>query len=228
MTIQDPHFFGRSLSVAQALDRRCNNFDLFRLIGLTPHLDWLLLTKRPQNIAKMLPPDYVLAGKPASNVWLGCTTENQEEADRRIPHLLAVPAKVHFLSCEPLLGPVNLRTIYREYSQGVLIDNALDGFRSNGQGGTYGNKIDWIITGGESGPKARPSNPQWFRSIRGQCAAAGVAYFHKQNGEFASVNDVEGPGVHHSFPDGMTVVRRVGKTKAGALLDGREHKEFPA
>ncbi|MBL9047855.1 MAG: DUF5131 family protein, partial [Tabrizicola sp.] len=84
--------------------------DLWHLIARTPHLDWLLLTKRPQNIAKMLPDGY---GAPAwgdgwPNVWLGTTVENQVEADRRIPHLLATPARVRFLSCEPLLGPVNL------------------------------------------------------------------------------------------------------------------------
>src|SRR6185437_12270169 len=71
----------------------------------TPNLDWLLLTKRPLNIPKMLP---IMWGDGWPNVWLGTTAENQEEADRRIPHLLKVPAKVHFLSCEPLLGPVDL------------------------------------------------------------------------------------------------------------------------
>ena len=86
--------------------------------------------------------------------------------------------------------------------------------------------LGWVIAGGESGPGARPANPQWFRNIRDQCAAAGVAYFHKQNGEWVSVSEVEGPGEHFTFPDGRTV-RRVGKKAAGATLDGREHREFP-
>ena len=89
--------------------------DLWALIMSTPHLDWLLLTKRPQNIARYLPNDSKAPWYrpwnfkwPLENVWLGTTVENQEEADRRIPHLLSVPAKLHFLSCEPLLGPVDL------------------------------------------------------------------------------------------------------------------------
>ena len=86
--------------------------------------------------------------------------------------------------------------------------------------------IDWVITGGESGSHARPSNPQWFRDIRDQCAAAGVAHLHKQNGEWVSVSEVEGAGVHHMFPDGRTV-RRVGKQTAGRTLDGLSHNDFP-
>lgn len=143
--------------------------DLWTLIHDTPHLDWLLLTKRPQNIQRMLPP----FGKPAwpwPNVWLGMTVENQAEADRRIPHLLAVPAVRRFLSCEPLLGPVDLRQWWR----------------NDVPGGSYmhGNGLHWIIAGGESGPKARASHPDWFRSLRDQCEAAGVPFFFKQWGEW--------------------------------------------
>ena len=87
-------------------------------------------------------------------------------------------------------------------------------------------KVDWIITGGESGPHARPSNPQWFRDLRDQCAAAGTPLLFKQWGEWVSVSEVEGPGAHHKFEDGRTV-RRVGKARAGRLLDGREHNGFP-
>lgn len=129
--------------------------DLWHLIDQTPHLDWLLLTKRPQNIAKMLPDSY---GMPAwgdgwSNVWLGTTVENQEEFDRRVPHLTAVPAVVHFLSMEPLLGPVDGR-----------------GFQN----------IEWIITGGESGPNYRRADPDWFRSLRDQADAAAIPFLFKQ------------------------------------------------
>ena len=123
--------------------------DLFQLIRETPTLDWLLLTKRPQLIAKLLPPDW---GAGYGNVWLGTTVENQEEADRRIPHLTAVPAVVRFLSAEPLLGP---------------IQPDLTG-------------IDWVIAGGESGPGKRRMDPGWARALRDQCAATGTAFFMKQ------------------------------------------------
>lgn len=130
--------------------------DLWHLIDQTPHLDWLLLTKRPQNIAKMLPTPAI--GAPAwgdgwPNVWLGTTVESQEEADRRIPHLQAVPAAVRFLSCEPLLEPVHLR---------------------DRRG------IDWVICGGESGGGARTMAPAWAASLRDQCGVAGIAFFMKQ------------------------------------------------
>ncbi|MBW6400025.1 phage Gp37/Gp68 family protein [Roseomonas sp. HJA6] len=205
--------------------------DLWALIAETPHLDWLLLTKRPQNIRPMMiaarravlradvAEDHVTW--PWPNVWLGTTVENQAEADRRIPHLLAVPAAKRFLSCEPLLGPVDLQACKAwrdcnipEYGgPGHEFVSVLHG-------------LDWIIAGGESGPHARPSHPDWFRSLRDQCQAARVPYFHKQNGEWVSVSEVEGAGPHHHFPDGATV-RRVGKKAAGASLDGREWREVP-
>jgi protein gp37 len=180
--------------------------DLWALIFHTPHLDWLLLTKRPQNIAKMLPNDATAWsrevdhkwGWPWPNVWLGTTAENQEEADRRIPHLLAAPAAVRFLSCEPLLGPAHLRSWLRHHN---------------------GNCINWVIAGGESGPGARPSHPDWFRGLRDQCAGAGVPFFFKQWGDYKP-----------SFaPDGTAHMLRVpgGKKAAGRLLDGIEHNAFP-
>lgn len=150
-------------------------FDLWMLIERTPHLDWLLLTKRPQNMAKMLP----WSDTPWPHVWLGTTAENQEEADRRIPTLLQTPAAVRFVSAEPLLGPVDFTGLY-------LADRC---------GGTYPFPmlspehrttrlylLDWIIVGGESGPGARPCDVEWIRSIVEQCRAAGVAAFVKQLG----------------------------------------------
>jgi protein gp37 len=192
----------------------------------TPWLDWLLLTKRPKVAAQFF--DDV--GVP-SNVWMGTTIENQTMADLRIPILLTIPAKVRFLSCEPLLGPIDLRAIPWGHA------TALTG-------------LHWVIAGGESGAKARPSHPDWFRALRDQCAAAGVPFFFKQNGEHAPVYDRDrddpdwrrcdrvvretpngqwlnfagGQGFH-----GERVVRmnRVGKKMAGALLDGREHRDCP-
>jgi protein gp37 len=125
--------------------------DLWRLIEDTPHLDWLLLTKRPQLVRRMAP------GRDWSgwgHIWLGATVENQEEADRRISHLLNTPARTRFLSCEPLLE---------------AIEPDLSG-------------IHWVICGGESGSKdkARMMDPAWARRLRDQCSAAGVAFFMKQ------------------------------------------------
>lgn len=192
--------------------------DLWELIGRTPNLDWLLLTKRPQNIAKMLPDmDKVIGVKwpdfwswPWPNVWLGTTVENQEEAKRRIPHLKATPAQVHFLSCEPLLEDLG------------ELDLA---------------GIDWVICGGESGAKARPMHPGWARSLREQCAAAGVAFFFKQWGEWCPTTDPRTLGIPgHGAVKGNCEQRdigagvstwRVGKKKAGRLLEGREWNEFP-
>lgn len=149
--------------------------DLWALIRRTPSLDWLLLTKRPSNIARMLPAGWGDEGG-WPNVWLGTTVEDQAEADRRVPHLLAVPARVRFLSCEPLLGPVDL-------SAALAAPGGGDGAPP---------RVHWVIAGGESGPRARPYRAEWARSLRAQCGAAGVAFFHKQAG---SARGADWPGV---------------------------------
>jgi protein gp37 len=151
--------------------------DLFDLIGSTPNLTWLLLTKRIGNAAKML------AGRvPLANVWIGASIVNQEEADRDIPKLLATPAAKRFVSYEPALGPVNF-------------DEWLDDRAGGVPGVSYRDAptrgLDWIIVGGESsqgGAKARPFNIEWARSTVEQCRAAGIACFVKQFGS--------NPGVH--------------------------------
>jgi protein gp37 len=130
--------------------------DLWLLVANTPHLDWLLLTKRPQNIAKMLPLAWGAAGTPP-NVWLGMTSGDQKEFDRDWPHLASVPAAVRFVSYEPALGPLD---IWRG-------DGWIDG-------------LDWIICGGESGAHARMMDPLWARSLHEACAHAGIAFFMKQ------------------------------------------------
>jgi len=194
--------------------------DFWRLVERTPHLEWLLLTKRPQNILNMLPDPRtgVFAWRGGwANVWLGTTSENQEEADRRIPALLATPAAKRFISAEPLLGP-------------IALSNYL-----------YGVSISWVICGGESGHGARPMHPDWARSLRDQCAAASVPFFFKQwgehlplpgylaTGEYLIPQDIDVPPAircsHNATGD--QVWRRVGKSRAGRLLDGREHSEFP-
>jgi protein gp37 len=129
---------------------------LWLLIRRTPWLDWLLLTKRPQNVLRMASYGY---WKWPENVWIGTSVENQRRADERIPYLLDVPVSVHFLSCEPLLGPLDL-TCYLPY------------LPRNG----------WVIVGGESGAHARPMNPYWVRDLRDQCVNASVPFFFKQWG----------------------------------------------
>ena len=153
--------------------------DLWALICATPNLDWMLLTKRPGNIAKMLPPDWG-AGYP--NVWIGCTVVNQEEADRDIPKLLAVPAAVRFLSMEPLLGPVDLTELSRPSGAGVHEYSALECDVDPIDDEWGGATIDLVIVGGESGPHARVWHgfEEAARSLRDQCSSAGVAFFMKQ------------------------------------------------
>lgn len=157
--------------------------DLLRLIDQTPNLDWLLLTKRIGNANAMLDQaEMIVCGsiwtnyRPRPNVWLGATVVNQEEADRDIPKLLAVPAAKRFLSMEPLLGPVHLDQFHptREPALPPLLDG-----------------VDWVIVGGESGPGARPMHPDWARSLRDQCAVAGVPFLFKQWGEWLPINQQE-------------------------------------
>ncbi len=141
--------------------------ELFALIEQTPSLDWLLLTKRPENITAMFPTKWRAHkwGKPPENIWFGTSVENQEQADKRIHHLLEVDAKIRFLSCEPLLSPIDLNLFANRHWQ------------ENTQRYTL---INWIIVGGESGSQARPMQTQWAQDIRRQCAAANVPFFFKQ------------------------------------------------
>jgi len=186
--------------------------DLWRLIAATPDLDWLLLTKRPQNAAQMIVDarrDVLGADVddrhvqwPWPNVWLGTTVENQEEADRRIPHLLATPAAVRFLSCEPLLGPVDFRGVPARPGGLPRLQSILSGYCSRHFPQQMKERafrcrcprqlssIDWVIAGGESGPGARPIHPAWARSLRDQCTHAGVPFFFKQWGEWAPMSEM--------------------------------------
>lgn len=164
--------------------------DLFKLIADTRNLDWLLLTKRVGNVMKManevadMPrlgshTGHLIAhqwrnGSPPKNVWLGATVVNQEEADRDIPKLLAVPAAKRFLSIEPMLGPVDLNYVrQRIQAQRSQLARAINGE-------TW---LDWIIAGSESGSGARrdPNMVSWVASLRDQCVNAGVAFLWKQD-----------------------------------------------
>lgn len=170
---------------------------------------------------------------PLPNVWLGVSAEDQASYDVRMPHLLQTPAAIRFISAEPLLGPIDMR----------MGGNSIPEYAPH----RPWPKLDWLIVGGESGPGARPMHPDWARSLRDQCAAAGVAYFFKQWGEWAPTSQVITDGPTHAMTPLGTVaefrreamleaaphvyrwegLRRVGKHAAGRLLDGREHNEFP-
>lgn len=240
--------------------------DLLEVVRTTPHLDWLMLTKRigivlqrlqeahswvldnwpavdAQPLSQWLT-DWLECGSPPTNVWLGATIVDQEEADRDIPKLLRVPAHRRFLSMEPLLGPVDLK-VYHDWlgrseggmwcpdcpEHGVGIDPAehahclgevVDAAPYEG--------IDWVIVGGESGPGARPMSPDWARTLRDQCKTAGVPFLFKQWGEWVPMlGQAEGVPVREktTTADGW-VMGHAGKKAAGRLLDGRTWDEFPA
>jgi protein gp37 len=149
--------------------------DLFELIRDTPALTWLLLTKRHENIARLMPSRSSVAGESGlwPNVWLGTTVEDQQRAEERLPRLLEVPAAVRFVSCEPLLDRVDLTAWLRPHGLGRAT-------------------IDWLIIGGESGPQARRFDLALARSLVAQCREAGVAPFVKQLGAR--------PGLHLAPP----------------------------
>jgi len=198
---------------------------LFQTIGQTPHLDWLLLTKRPENIGHLLAEIEVFDLPP--NVWLGTSVEDQATADKRIPHLLSIPARFRFLSCEPLLGLVELDPgLFHCETELCPVCNEI---------ACYHRTIDWVIVGGESGPGARPMHPNWVRALRDQCVEAGVSFFFKQWGRWRSTLDVEEPDAvlaHPTAPwiesDDTTVMFAVGKKQAGRMIDGREWSEVPS
>lgn len=232
-------------------------YDLLALIHKTPNLDWLLLTKRPENWESRLraaaaqctidPLDIVdrihswLAARhewsriPA-NVWIGTTVEDQARAEERIPALLTIPARVRFLSCEPLLGPVDIPKVLES-----CIGWKPDGSRKVEIAVPNGvPMLNWVICGGESGHGARPMHPAWARGLRDQCAAAGVPFFFKQWGESAPATALEAATAKRQLCGRFGLARRFsgvtggilfalcGKHAAGRLLDGIEHNAFPA
>lgn len=206
-----------------------------KLSDLSPYMEhWGWVS--PEDAANIAPPGSILPkwpDWPLPNVWLGVSVENQKAADERIPLLLETPAAVRFLSCEPLLGPVDI---------GAFIDptgyccggepefcHCLDDHPRDDDGEYV--TIDWVIVGGESGPRARQMHPDWARNIRDQCQKAGVPFFFKQWGEWVPAGQSgqfngrlnEKPTWHYYD----TPYYRVGKKKAGRLLDGREWNEMP-
>lgn len=189
--------------------------EAFEMMVACPDVDFQLLTKRPENILRFVPPTWV-TGWPV-NVWMGTTVEDQVRADERLPHLLDIPASVRFLSCEPLLGMIDLRLGERESCP------------------------EWIIIGGESGAGARPMHPEWAYYLRIQARKHEVAAWFKQWGEWApaegltlATHHLSIGGVLHPVGEGRYVeigdarIARVGRAKAGHLLAGEEIHEWPA
>lgn len=208
---------------------------LWNLIKATPNLDWMLLTKRIHLLRKLLPKDW---GDGYANVWLGVTCGTQAGADVRVPQLLATPARVRFLSCEPLLGPVDLDLPRCDEHDRKLVsadgehctECAASGFSGELSYGHWlgdvDRGIDWVIAGGESGGKARPMHPALARTLRDQCAASGVAFHFKQWGEWAPIRDESRGFAEHMFADQLSVFR-IGTKNAGRELDGVIHDAFP-
>lgn len=191
----------------------------FKIMESTKNLDYLLLTKRPKNVARMVPKHW-MEGHWPSHVWMGVSAEDQNWFDKRIDTLLEIPAAIRFLSCEPLLGSIRL-------------PKKLEG-------------IHWIIAGGESGPKSRPMHPSWPTFLRDQCKEQGIAFHFKQWGDWlpfshwneqmqpvskespSQYQQILIPETHlHGTTQGVVSSYRVGKAKAGRKLWGREHNELP-
>ena len=225
-----------------------------------------VLTKRSKRMMEFLggTSGAGLSAPPLPNVWLGTSCEDQQRADERIPHLLNCPAAVRFVSAEPLLGELDLVPYLRGSSYQCscgfhmtmkkLVDEYETGYScvECGESCRPGPTIDLVITGGESGPKARPMHPAWPLSIRDQCVDANVSFFFKQWGEWGLIKHRRSNASHVIYCDGRHVpfdkesilaeerrsgkrhdrslphtIFRVGKKKAGRLLDGRTWNELP-
>ncbi len=183
---------------------------LWLLIEATPWLDWLLLTKRPQNIGRMIPWE----NNWPENVWLGTSVEDQQRANERLPHLLQHPAKRRFLSCEPLVDAVDLSPWTTNRPKPL-------------------HQIDWVIAGGESGVNARPMFPGWARQLRDQCNTAGIPFHFKQWGHWSPVQAQKArlSSIVKQFWDNVAgeevFMQAKGKKESGRRLDGVTWDELP-
>jgi len=196
-------------SMADVFERRADlnkeRARLWLLIEATPNLDWLLLTKRPQNIERLVP----WRDNWPTNVWLGASVENQTVAEKRLPFLLRNAAAVRFLSCEPLLGHLNLRPWFKR--RGL-------------------HPIDWIIAGGESGGNSRPMHPDWVVDLSSQCEEFKVPFHFKQWGNWVPAdltNEFTRPRLLELRNERPVNMARVGKKLAGRILDGCTRDELP-
>lgn len=182
---------------------------LWALIDQTPQLDWLLLTKRPQNVARLAP----YGDHWPANIWLGATAENQKWFDKRMAYLTALPARILFLSCEPLLGALDFSQWIERARRGEC------------------RPINWVIAGGESGHHSRPMHPEWLTSLRDQCVDAGINFHFKQWGNWRpvserQVNGYESKTIFLSNGDKIQIAN-IGKKAAGRKLQGITWDQFP-
>jgi len=218
---------------------------IFTVCACNPHHIFQLLTKRPERALKYFnwkEPDWANEGMreddgvkipfkdwkwPLDNVWIGVTVENQEQSEIRIPLLSKIPVRIKYISCEPLLGPIDLSEIIYEGQK------------------IYPLKfINWVIAGGESGPGSRPMHPDWVRSLQDQCEATNIPFFFKQWGEYRPFEKMSKPNFYidsatnkiNFIVDGKwldyplitnCMFLKIGKKKAGRLLDGIIYNEFP-
>ena len=188
--------------------------DIWQAASFAPQHTYMILTKRPARMLKFTKWLKVHGARWLDSMWLGVTVENQTRADERIPILLQTPAAVRFVSVEPMLGPVDFRKVPGFNRVGLDLSRW------------------WVICGGETGPGARPMRPEWAMSLQDQCQVAGVPFFFKQWGEWVSPSQMPGETYREieDFGNGIGITnnpRRVGKKRAGRLLDGREWSEFP-
>jgi len=232
---------------------------VFAVMAMAPRHTFQVLTKRPGRMVSILGKDWLARHVasamfwargydapselpwPLPNVWLGASVENQHWADVRIPKLLETPAAVRFLSCEPLLGPVDLAgwlgtPCGRCGGIGLVPDPTSASGQANCRCWRRGGRaegVDWVIVGGESGPGARPMHPDWARSLRDQCVAAGVPFFFKQWGEWLPANEPSipvAPDLRERAPETLAhgdYFVRAGKKAAGRELDDRTWDEMP-
>lgn len=235
---------------------------VFAVMALASQHVFQVLTKRPErmrDVVRKLPelassvPEHLLPAdgdiRPRDNVWLGVSVEDQDTADARVPVLLETPAAVRWISAEPLLGPVDLTRISPKVFAAKV--NALSG-NWKWEGGPTRREsqaIDWVVVGGESGPKARPMHPEWVRSLRDQCAAATVPFLFKQHGEWLATDFcdddmamipskktvyIRTDGSFHDGSDGVNFfggdqeTAWVGKHAAGRKVDGMIHDGYPS
>lgn len=208
---------------------------MLELFEMYPQHTFMLLTKRPGKMLADI--EWLIAqhGHVPGNLWLGVTVCNQQEADEKIPVLLDTPAAKHFVSVEPMLGPVSLSHVHVEQSdtmdalRGVFYQS--DHWNPQHAGQDMATKLNWVICGGETGPNARPLHPDWVRHLRNQCVEAGTPFFFKGWGEWAPdclcIKRKPCREIPRPKPGKMGCMFHCGKHRAGRLLDGREWNEVP-
>jgi protein gp37 len=215
---------------------------VFAVMALCPQHRFMLLTKRPERMA-----EYFLSalpwrgGKPYENIWIGTSVEDQQTANERIPHLLKCPAALRYLSVEPMLGEIDIKSIkykniYHPHTGEFIASlycNPLTGWCATSEYSATENgpKVGWVICGGESGHNARPMHPNWVRKLRDQCQNAQVPFMMKQWGEWHPNCLCTGTFKHckttaRPMPGSRGVMFRCGK-HAGRMLDGVIHDEYP-